>query len=140
MGSHILHFIAEMRRNITNRAQAIFYMKWLATFFLKLQQQNRLLELVHLRISVRDHVTSSIGKTGPGAHRLKPARQLLGVFYFELDKTANETSVEVIGSSLPSAAYMHQWNGSTLVQTMACRLFGAKPLSEPTLIYSQSNF
>ena len=31
----------------------------------------------------------------------------------------------------PSAACMRWWTGSTLVQMMACRLFGAKPLSEP---------
>ena len=32
---------------------------------------------------------------------------------------------------------MHQWIGSALVQIMACRLFGAKPLSEPMLAYCQ---
>ena len=35
----------------------------------------------------------------------------------------------------PSAAYMRQWIGSALVQIMACRLFGAKPLSKPMLCY-----
>ena len=39
----------------------------------------------------------------------------------------------------PSAAYMRQWIGSALVQVMACRLFGAKPLPEPMLAYSQLN-
>ena len=34
-----------------------------------------------------------------------------------------------------SAVYMRQWTGSALVQIMACRLVGAKPLSEPTLVY-----
>ena len=29
----------------------------------------------------------------------------------------------------------NQWTGSTLVQVMACRLFGAKPLPEPMLAY-----
>ena len=38
-------------------------------------------------------------------------------------------------SSPPSAAYMHQWIGSALVQIMACRLFGAKSLSKPMLDY-----
>ena len=38
-------------------------------------------------------------------------------------------------SSSPSAAYMHHWTGSALVQIMACRLIGAKPLSEPMLEY-----
>ena len=32
-----------------------------------------------------------------------------------------------------SAAYMRHWTGSVLVQIMACRLFGAKPLSKPML-------
>ena len=32
---------------------------------------------------------------------------------------------------------MRQWTGSSLVQTMACRLFGAKPLSEPIMTYCQ---
>ena len=32
---------------------------------------------------------------------------------------------------------MHRWTGSALVQLMACRLFGAKPLSEQILTYSQ---
>ena len=37
---------------------------------------------------------------------------------------------------LLSATYMRQWIGSALVQIMACRLFGAKPLSKPMLGYS----
>ena len=40
---------------------------------------------------------------------------------------------ELINSSPASAAYMRQWTGSALVQIMACRLFGTKPLSEPML-------
>ena len=40
-------------------------------------------------------------------------------------------------SSPPSYTYMRQWIGSTLVQIMACRLFGAKPLYEPMLGYCQ---
>ena len=43
-----------------------------------------------------------------------------------------------ISSPLPSASYMRQGTGSTLVQVMACRLFGAKPLPEPMLLYCQS--
>ena len=37
----------------------------------------------------------------------------------------------------PSAAYMRQWIGSTLVRIMACCLFGVKPLSKPMLSYCQ---
>ena len=36
-----------------------------------------------------------------------------------------------------SAAYMRQWFGSALVEIMACRLFGAKPLSIPMIKYCQ---
>ena len=40
-------------------------------------------------------------------------------------------------SSPLSAAYMRPWTGSPLVQIMACRLFGTKPLSKPMLVYCQ---
>ena len=40
-----------------------------------------------------------------------------------------------LNSSPPSAAYMRQWIGAALVQIMACRLFGANPLSKPKLGY-----
>ena len=43
----------------------------------------------------------------------------------------------LVNSSPPSAAYMRQWICSALVQIMACRLFGTKPLSKPTLGYCQ---
>ena len=36
-----------------------------------------------------------------------------------------------------SATYMRQWTVPALVQVMACRLFGAKQLSEPMLPYFQ---
>ena len=45
--------------------------------------------------------------------------------------------VKLINSPPPSAAYMRRWNGSALVQVMACRLSGAKPLPEPMLPYCQ---
>ena len=44
-----------------------------------------------------------------------------------------------INSSPPSAAYMHQWIRSALVQKMACHLFSAKPLTEPMLAHYQLN-
>ena len=34
-----------------------------------------------------------------------------------------------VKSSPPSAAYMRQWIGSALIEIMACRLFGTKPLT-----------
>ena len=41
----------------------------------------------------------------------------------------------IVNSSPPSATYMRQWIREALVQIMACRLFGANPLSEPMLEY-----
>ena len=35
--------------------------------------------------------------------------------------------------------HMRQLTGTTLVQVMACRLFGAKQFSKPILVYSQSD-
>ena len=49
----------------------------------------------------------------------------------------NSTKCMLMNSSPPSAAYMRQWTGSSLVQVVACRLFGAKPLPEPMLVYYQ---
>ena len=42
-----------------------------------------------------------------------------------------------INSSPPSAAYMRQRIGTTLVQIMACRLSGLKPLPKPMFGCSQ---
>ena len=43
----------------------------------------------------------------------------------------------LVNSSSPGAAHMRQWIELSLVQVMACRLFGAKPLPEPMLAYCQ---
>ena len=48
-----------------------------------------------------------------------------------------ERSMWRLETPLPSAAYMHEWIGSAMVQTVACRLFGAKPLSKPMPGYCQ---
>ena len=42
----------------------------------------------------------------------------------------------LLNSLRPSDAYTRHWTGPSLVQIMACRLFGAKPLSEPMMEYS----
>ena len=44
-----------------------------------------------------------------------------------------------INSSPPSATYMRQWIVSALVQKMACRLFGTKPLSKSVLSFSKGH-
>ena len=44
---------------------------------------------------------------------------------------------QYVNSSPPSAVYMRQRIGSALVQVMACRLFGAKPLPNLVLAYCQ---
>ena len=42
-----------------------------------------------------------------------------------------------LNSLRPSYAYICQYNMPTMLQIMACHLFGAKPLSEPMLPYCQ---
>ena len=53
--------------------------------------------------------------------------------------SVNLSWVEIKTSSLNSLeqgdAYMRQWTGPSLDQIMACRLFGAKPLSETMQTY-----
>ena len=53
------------------------------------------------------------------------------------DHFLNQCWIIIISLSSPSAAYMRQWTGSSLVQVMACRLFGAKPLPEPMASHCQ---
>ena len=48
-----------------------------------------------------------------------------------------EKYMHLLDSYPPSAAYMRQWIWSALVRIIACRLFGAKPLSKPILGYCQ---
>ena len=43
----------------------------------------------------------------------------------------------LVNSSPVSAAYMRQWTGSSLIQMVACCLFGTEPLAEPILTYCQ---
>ena len=49
------------------------------------------------------------------------------------------TQPQIVNSPPPSAAFMCQWIRSALVKIMACRLFGAKPLSKPVLGYRQQD-
>ena len=49
--------------------------------------------------------------------------------------SGNRLVLEDINSLRPSDAKMRQQSKSSLVQIMACRLIGAKPLSEPVLEY-----
>ena len=45
--------------------------------------------------------------------------------------------IGIVNSLRPSDAYMHPQTTSSLVQIMACHLFGAKPLSELMMVYCQ---
>ena len=49
----------------------------------------------------------------------------------------HEFFLQAVSSLKPSDAFMPQWNIPTLLQKMACRLLGAKPLTEPKLPNSQ---
>ena len=65
---------------------------------------------------------------------------LIKIFWFSSNKMHCEmlsakcvSFCSLLNPSPPSAAYMRWWIGSTLVQIIACHLFGAKPLSKPML-------
>ena len=51
-----------------------------------------------------------------------------------------EYDINLINSLRPSGAFMRQQIMPSLGQIMACRLIGAKPLSEPMLSYCQLGF
>ena len=46
-------------------------------------------------------------------------------------KSKLNKKVMLVNSSPPSVTYVHQWTEPYVVQVMACRLFGAKPIPEP---------
>ena len=50
---------------------------------------------------------------------------------------SSSAALRYINWSPLSAAHMRQWTGLALVQIMACRLIGAKPLTKPMLGYFQ---
>ena len=54
-----------------------------------------------------------------------------------LISTNNIHEVIFLNSSRPTAAYKRRCTGSALVQILACRMFGGKPLPEPMLTYCQ---
>ena len=58
-------------------------------------------------------------------------------FYLPGDKIYASGMQAHLNSFPPSATYMRQWTVSSLVQVMACRLFCAKPLPEPVMVYCQ---
>ena len=66
-----------------------------------------------------------------------PYSDLLSCFRAFPAKLFIRLNHSLINSSPPSAAYMRQWTGPSLVQIMACRLFGVKPLPDPMLVYRQ---
>ena len=57
--------------------------------------------------------------------------------HYDVIVMATALTIELINSSCSSAAYMRRWTRSSLVQIIACRLFGAKPLTKPMLVYCQ---
>ena len=66
---------------------------------------------------------------------LDGAAFLGGHWWIDLCMMIIFSNLKHFNSSPPSATYMHQWIMSALVQIMACRLYGTKPLSKPMLGY-----
>ena len=86
------------------------------------------------------HTGRKWGGIGPGEGFVQIWQLREPVMTSRRDTSTTHAALGMIytfNSSPPSAAYMRQWTGSALVQVMACRLFGAKPLPEPMLTYRQ---
>ena len=62
-------------------------------------------------------------------------QELMGIVFFFYRIVCGEARGRFFNSLRPSDAYMRQLTRPSLVQIMACRLVGAKPLSEPMLEY-----
>ena len=69
--------------------------------------------------------------------RLVPMDEILRYHLFKWITLTWPSKWIPVNSSPPSAWYMCQWTGSVLLQVMACRLLGAKPLPEPILTCCQ---
>ena len=100
--------------------------------------------LIYLTLPHLIHIQYSLKKSNicvwwiyfPFKHMLYQSLGVLLVplWYFDHWIIEHQQKVKLANHSKlisPSAAYMHQWFRSALVQIMACHLFGAKPLSKP---------
>ena len=65
--------------------------------------------------------------------------QLNNLFNWLFRLTIMKTTILGFNHLRPRDAYMRQENKPSLVQIMACRLVGAKPLSEPKMEFCQLN-
>ena len=82
----------------------------------------------HMRVHIEVHITVVVRVIN------RFFRELKRLSYINIAACSGREDVwQILNSSPPSAAYIRQRIGSALVQTMACRLFGAKPLSKPML-------
>ena len=90
---------------------------------------NKTLGMILLRNRIKRIMTKCV------FHYVKLTNQLSFKTNFQKVDQHTGCSIQKVNSCSPSAAYMSRWTGLALVQVMACRLFGAKPLPEPMLSY-----
>ena len=113
------------------------------------QSRDHLIFIMGIPIPVRHHLYMKI--TPRDCHTVSFTGNLFILFWslqYNSDRRKIDNSIKfemseistvkgLLNESFPSATYMCQWTGSVLLQVMACRLFGAKPLPEPIMTYSQ---
>ena len=90
---------------------------------------------MHIRTSICVYISENILKNG--CHFVGAIFRF--VFLYENCAFSIQTSVAFVSKGLiktspPSAAYMHQWTGSALVQIITCHLLGTKPLHNQCLV------
>ena len=86
----------------------------------------------------RDHSAYGIGQWEKALHSKTSSHWLIPYTEWSLFWLIVYVQHAPIVNLCPiSAPYMRQWTGSALVQVMACRLSGDKPLPKPVTVYCQ---
>ena len=127
---------------ILMQQQVNLWVQWKYIWFLCQQGSNIKLFINFIQAPWYDWITGYVYKIQWFQFRKMHLKMLSAKwqpFYPGLN-VLKENYLYAINSSLPCAAYMPQWTGSALVQAMACRLLGAKPLHEPMLAYYRLDF
>ena len=118
---------------ITIPEKTVFYIETMGSRYQSFRQKQVM--YIHVYASVNCAIIGS----SPSHYPKMPSVKWRAFYHSRDELVINRISVyhQWVNSSPPSAAYMRQWIGSALVQIMAWRLIGIKPLSKPMLGYCQ---
>ena len=92
--------------------------------------------LCHNMVFINKHSSCWANADIKGQSEQNAGKRLISMNMTDVSFVLENTKSSFL-NSYPPSAYMRQWIGSALVQIMAWRLVGAKPLPEPMLAYCQ---